>query len=273
MPRRSVGWNWPRKPKDWARRAMANTDRDWRKWGETDPYFSVAAVPQFRRDRVDVDAFLHTGEAYIHHRLTMLESRLGIIARRRALDFGCGVGRVALPMGSLFDEVVGVDVAPAMLAEGEALKVRQNMANVRFALSDERVIGAEGRYDFVHSYIVFQHIPVDRGVRLIGHLLDRVAIDGIASIHVGLNRGDTRWRSVLYYARTHIPGMQQLAHWLRGKNPDEPTMQMNEYPVSSILAMMHERGFGQGVVDVERHGRFLTAHIAARRIFAQEQVG
>jgi hypothetical protein len=34
--------------------------------------------------------------------------------------------------------------------------------------------------------------------------------------------------------------------------------------------MMHLRGFGQALVDVERHGRFLTMNIAARRISPTE---
>ncbi|SEQ85116.1 class I SAM-dependent methyltransferase [Sphingobium sp. YR768] len=252
---------------------MADTDRDWRKWAETDPYYSVAAAPEFRRDRVDIDAFLYTGEAYIVQRLAMLEQQLGVIARRRALDFGCGVGRIALPMAMLFGEVVGLDVAPAMLAEAERLKQRQDAGNARFALSDDALSAADGHYDFVHSYIVFQHVPVARGLPLIGLLLDRVAVGGIASIHVALRRGDTPWRAAFYKARTRIPGFQKLVHWLRGKPSDEPMMQMNEYPVSAIFAMMQQRGFGQAIVDMERHGRFLTMHIAARRNGMQEQDG
>lgn len=251
---------------------MADTDRDWRKWAVTDPYYCVASAPQFRRDRVDIDAFLYTGEAYIVQRLALLERQLGMIARRRALDFGCGVGRIALPMATLFDEVLGVDAAPAMLAEADRLKQRQDATNAHFALSDDALSAADGLYDFVHSYIVFQHIPVARGLRLIGQLLDRVGMDGIASIHVALRRGDGPWRAALYWMRTHIPGVQRLVHWLRGKGAEEPMMQMNAYPMSVIVAMMHERGFGQAVVDVERHGRFLTMHIAARRIAMEEKV-
>ncbi|WP_298399388.1 class I SAM-dependent methyltransferase [Sphingobium sp.] len=250
---------------------MADTDRDWRKWAETDPYFSVTTAPEYRRDRVDIDAFLYTGEAYIVQRLAILERQLGPVARGRALDFGCGVGRVTLPMALLFDQVTGLDVAPAMLAEAEMLKQRQDAPNAHFALSDDRLSAAGHDYDFVHSSIVFQHIPVARGLPLIGRLLDRVAVGGVASIHVALRRGDTPWRAAFYRARTRIPGVQKLSHWLRGKRADEPMMQMNEYPASAIFAMMHRRGFGQAVVDVERHGRFLTMHIAARRIAATEQ--
>ena len=89
---------------------MIDTDRDWRIWGETDPFYGVVSAPQFRREQVDLDAFFQTGDAYIQERLGRLERQLGMLPRRRALDFGCGVGRVALPLAGLFDEVVGLDV-------------------------------------------------------------------------------------------------------------------------------------------------------------------
>lgn len=244
---------------------MIDTDKDWRIWGETDPYYGVVAAPEFRREQVDLDHFLHTGEAYILGRLARLERMLGPVSRGRALDFGCGVGRVALPLGARFDEVIGLDISPAMLAEGERLRQERGVGNVHFRMSDDRLSGADGGFDFVHSYIVFQHIPVDRGMALIGALLDKVAVGGLLSIHVAIRRGDSPGKALFYRARTRVPGLQRLVHRLRGKKSSEPMMQMNEYPASLIFSMMHLRGFGQSVVDVERHGRFLTMHIAARR--------
>lgn len=250
---------------------MADTDRDWHIWGETDPYYSAVAAPQFRRDAVDLDYFFLTGEAYIVDRLDMLEKQLGVIARRRALDFGCGVGRVALPMAGLFDEVDGLDISPPMLAEAEKLRVQRGVGNVHFRPSDDLLRLAVGPYDFVHSYIVFQHIPVKRGLPMLARLLDLVALDGVANIHVAIRRGDTPLQALFYRARVRMPGLRRLVHWLRGKKANEPMMQMNEYPASAIFSMMHMRGFGRAIVDVERHGRFLTMHIAARRVAMTEQ--
>ena len=76
---------------------MIDTDRDWRIWGETDPYYGVVSAPQFRREQVDLDAFFQTGDAYIQERLGRLERQLGMLPRLRALDFGCGV--VSLMIG------------------------------------------------------------------------------------------------------------------------------------------------------------------------------
>jgi SAM-dependent methyltransferase len=244
---------------------MTDTDRDWKIWAETDPYYAVLAAPQFRKDRLDLDEFFLTGSAYVADRLDMLERQLGAMPRGRALDFGCGVGRVALPLGAHFDEVLGLDVAPAMLAEAEALKSAQGARNVHFALSDDRLTTAPGRFDFVHSYIVFQHIPPQRGLPIIDLLLDRVTPGGVANIHVAFGGEERPLRNFYYAARARFPVVQRIVHALRGKNPDEPVMQMNAYPLRQVFAMLHARGFGQAVVDVEPHGKFLTMHIAAKR--------
>lgn len=250
---------------------MTDTDKDWRTWGETDPYYGVVSAPEFRREQVDVDYFFLTGEAYILERLARLERMLGVIRRRRALDFGCGVGRVALPLAAQFDEVVGLDVAPAMLEEGERLRLGRGTGNVHFRLSDDGLTQAVGSFDFVHSYIVFQHIPVERGLRLIARLIDKVTVGGLINLHIAIRRGDTPLKALFYRARTRIPGLQRLVHRLRGKKPDEPMMQMNEYPASTVFSMLHLAGFGEAVVNVERHGRFLSMHIAARREAAAER--
>jgi SAM-dependent methyltransferase len=244
---------------------MTDTDRDWRIWGETDPYYSVVAADEFRRDKLDLDYFFLTGEAYIVERLERLERHLGVIARRRALDFGSGVGRVALPLARLFDAVVGLDISPPMLAEADKLKAMKAVPNADFRMSDDALSQADGLYDFVHSYIVLQHIPVARGMPIIGRLLDRVADGGIANLHFAIRRGDTPIRALFYKARTQLPGVQRIVHRLRGKKAEEPMMQMNEYPASQIFAMLHARGFGSVIVDVEQHGRFHTMHVAARR--------
>lgn len=251
---------------------MIDTDRAWRIWGETDPYFGVLAAPEYRKDRIDLDRFFHTGRFYADDRLAMLDRQLGRFPRGSALDFGCGVGRVTLPLADHFDTVLGLDISPGMLAEAERLRIANVVDNVAYRPSDDMLGEAPGSFDFVHSYIVFQHIPQARGLPIIGRLLDRVAVGGVANIHVAIHAENRSLGGVFYRARTRIPGLQRLIHFARGRSAGEPTMQMNDYPVGPLIAMMHRRGFGQALIDVERHGRYLTAHVAARRQALAEEV-
>ena len=50
----------------------------------------------------------------------------------KALDFGCGVGRLSLALASKFGNVVGVDVSQSMLKEARRNAALINTSNVLF---------------------------------------------------------------------------------------------------------------------------------------------
>jgi SAM-dependent methyltransferase len=77
----------------------------------------------------------------------------------RALEIGCGPGRLMLPLSRHFSEIHGVDVSAEMVR-----LARQNLAGIAHA-HVHTVDGtnlaqfADESVDFVYSYAVFQHIP------------------------------------------------------------------------------------------------------------------
>ncbi len=80
----------------------------------------------------------------------------------RALDFGCGVGRLVIPLSKIAESVTGVDVSESMLNEAISNCDNQNVNNANFIKADDNLSMLSGKYDFIHSYIVFQHIPTKR---------------------------------------------------------------------------------------------------------------
>jgi ubiquinone/menaquinone biosynthesis C-methylase UbiE len=77
----------------------------------------------------------------------------------RALEIGCGVGRMTRMLSKIFGHVTGVDISEEMIRQA-----RQNTAgldNVDLVLGDGCTLaGLPGEsYDFAFSFIVFQHIP------------------------------------------------------------------------------------------------------------------
>jgi len=78
---------------------------------------------------------------------------------RRALEIGCGPGRLMLPLGAHFGEIHGIDISEEM-----AVRARRNLrgiphAHVHVTSGDGLGIFAAEYFDFIYSYIVFQHIP------------------------------------------------------------------------------------------------------------------
>ena len=130
-----------------------STDAAWRKWGEIDPYYAVLSESRFRATNLadSRPAFFESGRSYIAERLDGFAARYGPdLERRRALDFGCGVGRLALAMAPLFSEVVGLDISEAMLVHARDNAAAAAIDNATFALSDDLLSHAGGTFDLVH---------------------------------------------------------------------------------------------------------------------------
>ena len=237
------------------------TDEAWRKWGEIDPYYAVLSENRYRADGLtqNRDAFFDSGRDYVEKRLSTFFQRYGPDLRRhRALDFGCGVGRLSLALAPTFDDVVGLDISDTMLRHARDNASTMGFENVMFAPSDDRLSRATGTFDLVHTYIVLQHIPVRRGMAIIAALADRVAKGGIISLHFPISRSDGIIGTIVDRAKRHIVGVNGLANVIRHRAWGEPMMEMNVYDLPLIVGLLESRQFGPATMRTEHHGRYLT---------------
>ena len=81
----------------------------------------------------------------------------------RALEIGCGMGRILKPLSERIEKAFGVDISAEMIA-----RARQGLAgrpNAEVFVTSGRLTGfRDASLDFVYSFIVFQHIPSKRAV-------------------------------------------------------------------------------------------------------------
>jgi len=143
---------------DLAGRKLADIGRAWRTLSEDDPLWAICVAPAAKGGGWDDAEFYATGAAEVEAALARA-GQLGLAADGgRALDFGCGAGRLTRPLAARFDRAVGVDIAPGMLD----LARRDNPAAARceFLLNtrpDLAVFG-DGEFDLVYSSVVLQHL-------------------------------------------------------------------------------------------------------------------
>ncbi|MDQ6675706.1 MAG: class I SAM-dependent methyltransferase [Acidobacteriota bacterium] len=153
---------------------------EWNERAREDANYYVAFG---RREQDDEEFFATAADVVraLERELKRLPSRRG-----RALEIGCGPGRLLRPMSRHFDEIHGVDIADEMIE-----RAKRNLAGVPHAHahhaegSDLRRF-ADGYFDFVYSYAVFQHIP--SGEVVFGYLREVARVlapDGVA--HLQLN--------------------------------------------------------------------------------------
>ncbi len=230
------------------------SDRAWQQWGDQDPYFAVLTDASLHRERLTpeaLEAFFRSGEAHVRGVVEDIRRHLDpAFAPRRALDFGCGVGRLLLPLAAMAEEAVGVDVARGMLDEAGRLAAARGLSNVTLVESDDTLSRVAGGFDLVHSFLVLQHIPVDRGERIIARLLELVRPGGVAALHVPYARVTGRGRRLAAWVQRTVPGTRGVVNLLRGEPWGRPRMEMNTYDLNRVMGLAE----GAGVTAV--HTRF-----------------
>lgn len=245
---------------------MLSTDEAWEKFGRQAPYFGVLADEKFAADRIheNRDEFFATGRGFVTHLLERYERHFGELPRGRALDHGCGVGRLTFPLAAEFDGVTGIDISPSMLAEAASNAREFGTSNVEFSVADDRLSNAKGEFDFINSYITLQHIPVRRGLTILSHLTDKVAPGGGFHLHLSI-RTDRKRSRALWWASHHIPGVKIWQNVQAGRPWNAPAMQMNNYPLAAVVTQLAAQGISEFLVSTERHDKFLTCSLLGRK--------
>lgn len=176
------------------------TSRDrWETFARENAEFYIYAVPGvdfatpeglalFRQSGVkDVERILRESSPYLN-------------GADRAIEIGCGVGRLALPMAERFAEVIGVDIAPTMISKLHENSVAVGAPNVRGFLAHE-AWPEQGPADLVYSQIVFQHIE---SWDIIADYFARIA-SCLANDGVCYAQFDSRRPSLPYFAVRVLP--------------------------------------------------------------------
>lgn len=231
-----------------------DSDRAWRWLGKHDAYYGVLSGPEFRAGNLTperLDSFFATGRAHVERAMTLVSHHLGAIGNGACLDFGCGVGRVAVPLATRFHRVTAIDISPAMIEEARSNCVRFGAHNVEFF---ETLDAAQGLYDLVHSYIVLQHIPVSRGIAIMDGLIDRVASDGACFLHFTIGRDAGAARKIATSLRKNVKPLHYLLNLSEGKRLTDAYMQSNEYNLNRLVAHLYRRSIRQLWLETENHG-------------------
>lgn len=233
-----------------------DTDADWRELGRSNPYWAVMSQPDFQRENMTperVEAFYGTGGPYIAEVVRELAALTGSPPAGRALDFGCGVGRLAEAMTNHAGPVIGVDISPGML---EVARARG--AKVTYA---ETV--PPGRFDWINSFIVFQHIAPSRGEAILADLLSRLADGGVVSLQLTVWRDrDKQWppagAGLIGFLRAHRHRL-----WLESRPVGH--IAMYDYDLSRVVRLLNLAGIEEMKLVSTDHGGHHGAIILGRK--------
>jgi ubiquinone/menaquinone biosynthesis C-methylase UbiE len=132
--------------------------KNWNALGEDDPLWVVLTDPAKKGGRWEPAEFFNEGTREIESVLSDI-ARLGHrLQRGRALDFGCGVGRLSQALSAHFEAVHGVDISPSMLRHANRFNRFPGKCAYHLNSEDDLRLFPENHFDFVYSSITLQHI-------------------------------------------------------------------------------------------------------------------
>lgn len=252
-----------------------NTDVEWEKWGQRDPYFGVLRDEKYRSRNLTDESrseFFESGRAHAAWVLEICRRHFDKgFTPKRALDLGCGVGRVLIPLAQVAEHAVGLDVSRSMLEEARKNCGEHSVSNVSLLESDDDLSCLDGYYDFIHSSITFQHIPVGRGRKIFSKLLDHLDDRGMGAIQV-------TYAKMKFASKFGVPPAespmkralrataQMVRKAKRNVHPGgDPESQMNAYNLNELLFLIQSTGIHDVHVEFTDHGGELGIFLYFRK--------
>jgi SAM-dependent methyltransferase len=158
----------------------------------------------------------------------------------RALDFGCGLGRVVRAMSTRFEACVGLDVSSRMVERARELNA--DRPNCAFVVGCVRDLARErASFDFVYSRLVLQHLSRRAAVGAIAGLVEAARPGGLVVFqvpwHVPL-RNRVQLRSRLWRALRPLGVPPRHLHAGLGLHP----VSLSAVPERTIRALVERRG-------------------------------
>lgn len=247
-----------------------STDRAWKQYGKDNPYFGVLSDERFRGASLSESAlrdFYASGEEYVQETLAVCQRHFAAPNLAKALDFGCGVGRLTIPLACRFESVTGIDVSQAMLDEARTSCKTLGVSNVRFLQDLEELAHEQGTFSFVNTFIVLQHIEPSRGLDVVVAMLRLLGKGGYGAIHMTYAREKDRANlgsrtlgsKAIQAMRRPFSALQRML------TRRDPEMQMNAYSLNKVLFILQD-------ADVQEvHTRFTDhgGHWGVQLLFAK----
>ena len=210
-------------------RRFRSLARSWEGLGRTDPLFGILSDPSKWGGKWDADEFFASGRAHVESLLRSLHDARAWFKKDTCLDFGCGVGRLTVPLSESFNRTIGVDVARSMIDQAR----RYHAANKRCEFLVNRDLDLrqfpDATFDLVHTCLVLQHLPPEISVRYIEEFFRVCKPGGLVVFQLP---SETRPESVIS-AEHALPDSAYLASIAITEPPD--SLESSEFATVGVV--------------------------------------
>jgi len=158
---------------------LQSSKKNWDNLAREDALFVILTYKDKRGGKWGVQDFFNTGIEEVAEDLAYIKDKGILLRPGKALDFGCGVGRLTQALAHHFDEVTGVDVSSVMIDLANTYNQHGNKCIYHASTSNTLGEFSDSYFDFVFSKITLQHIKPMYSTQYIRALSRLVAPGGI----------------------------------------------------------------------------------------------
>jgi len=159
---------------------LRDVQRNWDAMGRRNPLTAILTTHL----SWDVAEFFETGRREVEGLIRDISGLDAGLDRGRALDFGCGVGRLTQSLADHFDEVIGVDIAPSMIEKAESLNRHGGRCRYLVNGEDDMRVFPDGHFDLIYSNITLQHVKPVHALNYVREFFRILSRRGIMVFHM-----------------------------------------------------------------------------------------
>jgi 2-polyprenyl-3-methyl-5-hydroxy-6-metoxy-1,4-benzoquinol methylase len=164
--------------------SLEETRLTFEKLGRSDPLWAVLTASRYKNNRWDPEEVFETGRNEIRQVLAYVDTLPITLRREKALDFGCGVGRLSQPLADYFSQVTAVDIAESFIEVARNYNRHGNRCQYIQNTTDDLKQFERDQFDFIYSNISLQHSPPDHILKYISEFVRILRDGGVAIFQV-----------------------------------------------------------------------------------------
>lgn len=138
--------------------SLKHTKMVWNDFAKTDPLWAILSLPGKRGGQWDINEFFAVGRKEIDEMMAFTTASGIDFRRKKALDFGCGVGRITQALARCFDECHGLDISPRMIEMANTYNRYKERVTYHLNQDNDLHLFPDASFDFIYTIITLQHM-------------------------------------------------------------------------------------------------------------------